>query len=194
MNTLKDASDFLPLLRDRRSTRAFAAKPVAPETLKRLFEAARWAPSSANEQPWRFVYATNGSPGFDRIVGTLMSLNAEWARTAPVLIVVCSALSRANGSPYRHSFYDCGQAVGHLTVQALSEGLIQRQMGGFDVDAARTAVALPEGYDPVTVIAIGYPGDPLSLSESAQEKENAPRTRKELGEIVFDGTFGTPAF
>jgi nitroreductase len=194
MNTTIEAPDILPFLRARRSTRAFAKKPIPQDTLKRLFEAARWAPSSSNEQPWRFIFAINGDPAFDYIAGTLMPINLDWARNAPVLILVCAALSRTNGSPNRHAYYDAGQAVGHLTVQALSEGLIQRQMGGFDLDAARAAVALPEGYDPIAVIAIGYPGDPMSLSESARERENAPRIRRRLNEIVFEGAFGEPAF
>lgn len=178
------------LLRKRRSTRAFQARPVEREKLRRLFEAARWAPSSSNEQPWRFIVATQEHPeDFAALLGTLAEGNRVWAQYAPVLVISVTKKLKGDGRDNRHAFYDVGQAVTSLILQAVEEGLLARQMGGFSPDKAREVLNIPEGYEAVSVIALGYPGDPANLPEDVRAKESAARTRKPLSEIVFGGAW-----
>jgi nitroreductase len=182
-------SPILDLLAKRRSPYAFSPRWVEPEKLRRLFQAARWAPSSYNEQPWRFILTTRENPGeYLTLLGTLVESNQQWAQQAPVLVLAVAKLAfEKDGSANRHSFYDVGQAVAHLTVQATAEGLFVHQMGGFDVERARQLFHIGEGYEPVTVIAIGYLGD----SESAGP--GRPRVRKPLEAVVFGGIWGQPS-
>lgn len=178
------------LLRRRRSTRAFQTRPVEREKLQRLFEAARWAPSSSNEQPWRFIVATQDRPEeFSALLSTLGEGNRVWAQYAPVLVISVAKKLKGDGRDNRHAFYDVGQAVTSLILQAVEEGLLARQLGGFSPDKAREALNIPEGYEAVSVIALGYPGDPASLPEEVLVKEKTPRTRKPLSEIVFGGAW-----
>jgi len=180
------------LLRDRRSIRAFSSEPIEPEKLKRLFEAARWAPSSANQQPWRFIVATKDRPDdFDRLLSVIKEGNVVWARHAPALILtVANRIRERDQSENRHAFHDVGQAVAHLTVQAQADGLYLRQMGGFDQGLAREVFEIPIGFDPVTAIAIGYPAAQESIPDSLREREAASRVRRPLSEIVYEGTWG----
>ncbi len=185
---------LLDLLACRRSPYAFSPQPVEPEELRQLFEAARWAPSSYNEQPWNFVVVTRNDPeGFKRMLSILVEANQQWAHNAPVLALAVARLNFAqDGRPNRHALYDLGQAVAHLTVQAAALGLAVHQMGGFDVEQARQSFHLPAGHEPVAVIAIGYPGDPTALPEALRRREMAPRSRRPLGEFVFNTTWGEP--
>lgn len=184
-----EPSDIIPLLRNRRSTRAFAHRSIEMDKLFRVFEAARWAPSSGNEQPWRFIVATRDEEELYRnLLGVLNESNVAWAQNAPVLFVSIAKTTRGNdGSENRHAYYDVGQAVGHLTVQALEEGLTLRQMGGFNHQKAREVLRIPHGFEPVSVIALGYADDPETLPDSLYERELAPRTRRPLEDTVFVG-------
>lgn len=177
------------LLRRRWSPRAFSPRPVEPEKLRSLLEAARWAPSSYNEQPWSFLVATGDNrQEFERMVSVLADSNALWAGQAPVLVLsVAKTYYERNRKPNRHAFHDVGLAVANLSFQAIALGLYVHQMAGFDVEKARKLFAIPEGYEPVAAIAIGYLGDPETLSEPLREREGAPRQRKPLEDFVFTG-------
>jgi nitroreductase len=181
-----------PLLGERWSPRAFAPRAVEREKLLKLFEAARWAPSSNNAQPWSFIVATRENPAeHRRLLSVLASGNAQWAQQAPVLVLSIAKLDFDRpGRPNRHAFYDVGQAVANLTVEATSLGLAVHQMAGFDIEQARATFGLPAGCEPVTVIAIGYRGDPETLPEPFRSRERAPRVRKPLEQMLFSGTWG----
>ena len=181
------------ILARRWSTRAFADRPVNREVLVSLFEAARWAPSSGNGQPWSFLVATKDDPAeFERMASVLVPGNA-WARKVPVLALSVASLDRALDKPNRHAYHDIGLATENLVIQAVSMGLAVHMMGGFNVDMAREIFEVPARHDPVTMIAIGYPGDPDSLPEDLRAKDLAPRQRKPIREFVFGGKFGQPA-
>ena len=175
------------LMRERWSPRAFAARPVERAKLLSLFEAARWAPSGNNRQPWRFVVGTSDHPEDHALLAaTLNERNRRWAWYAPVLILVVAQLSPQPGKELA-SLYDVGLAVGNLTAQAVDLGLVMHQMGGFDAEQARATLGIPEGYVPVVVIALGYPGSPQALPDDLREREMAPRSRKPLEDFVFEG-------
>lgn len=182
------------LLRKRWSPRAFSPAPIEAEKMARLFEAARWAASSRNEQPWRFLVATKeDGPAYDMLLSSLMEGNRVWASTAPVLILgIAKRTWDHNGQPNGHARYDLGQAVAHLTVQASAEDLYLRQMGGFSPEAARHAFNIPEDFEPVVVLAIGYLGDPNQLPDPLKEREMAPRSRKPLESFVYAGGWNMP--
>ena len=183
------------LIRERWSPRAFSEETVSPEALRSLFEAARWAPSSNNEQPWAFLVGTRGDADtFKKIVSTLVEVNQSWAKQAPVLAIAVSELAFAkSGRPNRNAFYDTGAAVSQLTTEATSRGLFVHQMAGFDPHKAAEAFAIPNGWEPIAVFAIGYPGDAQTLPDALRDRELAPRTRKPLHEFVMSGQWGTPA-
>jgi len=177
---------ILNLLAERRSPYGFSMRRVEAEKLRRLFQAARWAPSSYNEQPWSFLVATRDNPeDYDRLLNTLVEFNRQWAGQAPVLALGVAKLAfDRDGRTNRHAWYDLGQAVADLTVQATAEGLSVHQMAGFDAEKARQEFQIPAGYEPVVVMAIGYPDD-SEVSESGR-----PRSRKPLKEFVFGGSWG----
>jgi nitroreductase len=179
----------------RWSPRAFSERPVEPEKLLSLFEAARWASSSSNEQPWAFIVATNADPkNYEAMLGVLVDFNRGWARKAPVLILTLAHTQfDKDGRPNRHALYDLGQAAANLSLQATAIGLATHPMAGFNVEAARQRFAVPEGWEPVSVIALGYPGDPGSLDDTLRQRELAQRQRKPLSSFVFSGTWGVPA-
>lgn len=183
------------LLRHRWSPRAFADRPVEPAKLKSLLEAARWAPSSYNEQPWAFLLATRDQPReYERLLGCLVEFNQSWARNAPVLMAaVAHKVFDRNQKDNRHAFHDVGLAMGNLTVQATAEGLAVHQMAGINVDKVRQEYAIAPDWEPVSGIAIGYPGNPDHLSEELRQKELAPSLRKPLSSFVFTGHWGTPS-
>jgi nitroreductase len=183
------------LIGRRWSSRAFSDRPVEPDNLRSILEAARWAPSSRNEQPWAYLLATrDDSKSFEDLAGVLMSANRAWAQNAPVLILTLAHTQlEKDATPNRLAFHDLGQATANLVVQATSLGLSTHQMGGFDVEAARQRFHVPAGWEPVSVIAIGYPGDADTLPEPFRERETAQRQRKPLGQFVFSGTWGNPA-
>ena len=184
------------LIRERWSPRAFdPSRSVARDALLRLFEAARWAPSSANEQPWRFLVGDRErSPELrDALLGSLIAKNQAWARHAPVLALVAVRLTHEQNELVNPlAWYDAGQAAALLTVQATAQGLAIRQMAGFDKEKVRESCRIPEPFDPFVVMAIGYAGDPESLEfEKHREAERTPRIRRPLGDFVFEGAWGT---
>ena len=180
------------ILRRRWSRRAFSTQPVSSDTLLTLFEAARWAASSANEQPWRFVVATKDNPTeYARILGCLVELNQVWAKLAAVLVITAvktTFTSRERVNP--HAMHDLGLATGNLMAQATSMGLFTHPMAGFDAEKARAVLRIPEGFDPATAIAIGYEGDPSVLPEDVRKRELAERVRKPLSDFLFAGLWG----
>jgi nitroreductase len=175
-----------PLLAERRSTRAFDPRHhIDDTTLASLLEAARWAPSWANSQPWRLVVARRGEPAFDRLAATLVERNRVWAANAGALILAAASVTDASGRPLSHAWYDTGQAVAHLVLQAEAAGLASRQIGGFDPDAAARAFDLPQGVVPIVVVAVGRRDADAVLPEPVAAKERAPRTRRSLDEITL---------
>jgi nitroreductase len=180
------------LIKERRSPLAYSERSVGREELRSLLEAARWAASSYNQQPWHFIIATKENPReYERLLGCIVPANALWAGKAPVLMLTVAKLAYdSNGAPNRHALYDVGQATANLALQATALGLALHQMGGFDMERARAEFQIPEGYEPVAAIAVGYPGDPASLPESLRARASAPRTRRELGDFVFTGRWG----
>jgi nitroreductase len=194
----KPALTLVPIhevIRRRWSPRAFADIPIEPDKLLSLFEAARWAASASNEQPWAFLLATREDPqNFEALAGVLVESNRAWAGSAPVLILTLAHTQfEKDGRPNRPALYDLGQAAANLALQATSLGLVTHPMAGFNVEAARERFAVPAGWEPVSVIALGYPGDPDSLSEKLRQRETSPRRRKPLDTFIFSGTWGNPA-
>ncbi len=191
-NAARTESLVHDLIRRRRSPRAFSGRPVEPEKLRSLLEAARWAPSSFNEQPWAYLVATREEPEqFARLLSVLVEGNRGWAQKAPVLMLSVAKLRfDKNGNLNRHAFHDVGLATANLVTQATAMGLSAHQMAGFDAEKAREVFAIPEGWEPVAAIALGYPGDASALSGRLRDLELAPRTRKPLEEFVFTGHWG----
>jgi len=181
-----------PILQQRWSPRAFADRPVEPAQLLRLWEAARWSASCANQQPWYFLVATKEDAGeYARLLSCLRENNQQWAAQAPVLMVSVAKLSfDMNGQPNRYAFHDVGLAVANLIVQATSLGLYVHQMAGFYPEKVRELYDVPEDFEPVAGIVLGYPGDPATLSEELYQREVAPRVRKPLETFVFQGVWG----
>jgi nitroreductase len=187
--------EVLELIRERWSPRAFdASRRVSRDDLWRLLEAARWAPSSLNEQPWRFVVAhRDHSPeSHQALFSALGSSNQTWAHTAPVLILVAVQLAlERTGEANRHAYYDAGQAVAFLSLQAQSQGLAIRQMEGFDHAIAREVCRVPDAFEPAVVMAVGYPGSPDTLTnDKHRAAEVMPRRRRPAADFVFDGSWG----
>jgi len=184
-----------PLLTQRRSLLAFSPRTVDAETLACLMEAARWAPSSMNEQPWSFIVAPKAHKSdFKRLLSCLVEFNFQWAQNAPVLLLSVARLTfESSGEPNRHALHDVGHAIANLTFQAMVSGLVVHQVAGFDVEKARNEFSIPQDYEPVAVAAIGYPGSPASLPDKLREKELSPRKRKSLADIVFECEWGRSA-
>lgn len=180
--------DVLDVIRHRWSPRAFdASRPLSRDEQHQLFEAARWAPSSGNEQPWQFLAADRFEhpAAFATLLSTLTETNQTWAKAAPVLVLVSTRPVGEDGKPNRFAWYDTGQAVSMLTLQATSMGLGLRQMAGFNRDRARDVCAIDPGFDPVVVIAIGHVGDAESLPlPRHRETEIKPRARRKISEFV----------
>ncbi|MGO8671039.1 MAG: nitroreductase family protein [Capsulimonadaceae bacterium] len=187
--------DTLPihdLLRNRRSHRALVPAPIEPSAILRLLEAARWAPSARNEQPWRFVVVRRDQePQFSALVEGISTITRSWAKSASVLIAVI-AKTTLGDIPNPYALYDCGQAVAHLTVQAQAEGLSVRQIGSFDKSEAAACLEVPAEYDTFLLLALGTPGDPNDLPEEIRFLELAPRTRKDLAQIAFSEKWNQP--
>ncbi len=180
------------LLKRRWSPRAFAERPVEHDKLLSLFEAARWAPSARNAQPWSFILALKegGKGEFDRLLECLPERNQRWALHAPVLVLSVAQLYLETGKPNRFAFYGVGLAVENIVIQATALGLYVHQAGGFNEEAVQKAFDIPQGYEPVDIIAIGYLGDPESLPDELRKQEQAPRERKPLAQFVFSRRWG----
>ena len=188
-------SSLLPALSQRWSPRAFADQAISPETLEILFEAARWAPSSRNEQPWAFMIATKENPvAYQNLLNCLYEGNIKWASTAPVLILGIAKLAFAlNSRPNRFAMYDLGAAVMNLLTQATELGLYAHQMGGYDVDKARQLYQIPETHELGAVIALGYLGQAEHLPEGLTERTQDERTRHPFKSFVFAQQWGQPS-
>jgi len=183
------------LLRRRWSPLAFADRAIEPWKLASLTEAARWAPSSFNEQPWAFVFCPREQQdAFERAAECLVDANARWATGAPLLgLSVAKLRFERNDKENRHALHDVGLAMGNMLVQATALGLAVHQMAGFDPDKARAAFAIPTGWEPVAMMALGYQGSIDDLPEDLQQRERSERTRKPLSEFVFTGQWGHTA-
>jgi nitroreductase len=183
------------LLTRRWSPYAFADRPVSDDDLRCLFEAARWAASSYNEQPWRYIVARKSDgEEFDRLLSCLVEPNQLWAKAAPVLALGCVSLNfERNGKPNAAAIHDLGLASASLTLEATARGLHVHQMIGILPEKAREVYRVPEGVEPKTALAIGYLGDVNALPESLKPRDLAPRQRKPLREFVFGGQWGTAA-
>ncbi len=177
---------ILTEIANRWSGRAYLDKALDKETVLQVLEAARWAPSSYNEQPWSFVVGLKGSENFNRIFETLMSANQDWAQNAGALIltVACNELER-NGKTNKYSWYDLGQSVAYLNLEAEKLNLNVHQMGGFDNEKASENLGIKHPFEAVSVIAIGYRASADQLNEGLREKELSAQSRKSLKQITF---------
>jgi nitroreductase len=183
-----------PLLSRRWSGRAIDPdRPVEPAKIRTILEAARWAPSCFNDQPWRYLVFDGRDPeARERARGCLAEGNA-WARRAPLLLLsVAHEAFDHNGKPNRHGQHDAGLASENLVLQATELGLVTHQMAGFDAERARKEFSIPEGFTPMAMIAIGHPGRIEDLPEALQEREKAARTRKPASELMFGSKWGVP--
>ena len=177
------------LIERRWSPYAFSDKPVDPADLTSLLEAARWAPSSYNDQPWRFIVATRDNPeAYQRLLECLVPANREWAGKVPVLMLSVASMNFAkNGKPNRHAWHDVGLASAMLALQAADMGLAAHFMAGFDVDRARESFAIPDGFEPAAAIAVGH-----RLAEPNAEGPS-PRERRPLDEFAYAGAWESAA-
>lgn len=172
----------------RRSPRSYQdGHQIAPDDLRAMLEAARWAPSAMNGQPWRFFLGVQGDATYQEILGSLNPFNQKWAKSASALILVASTTVKADGSANPEYLFDCGLAVSQLVFEAHDRGLIAHQMAGFDKEEARTALSMADEIVPVIVIAIGKQDTPDKLDGPLAEREVAPRVRLPLEEIVIKG-------
>ena len=196
--TDKKASTDYPihdLLAERWSPYGFEDRSVADADLRSLFEAARWAASSYNEQPWSFLVATRENPTeFTRLLSCLVEANQAWATAAPVLALGVVGLRFArNNKDNRAAVHDLGLAAGNLLVEATARGLCVHQMIGILPDKAREVYQIPEHNEAWTAMAIGYKADPAKLPDALKERDLTPRQRKPLSQFVFTGKWGQPS-
>ncbi|NML63771.1 nitroreductase family protein [Hymenobacter sp. RP-2-7] len=194
LNVLQPEHAILPQLAQRRSPRAYTNQPVSTETLQQLFTAAGSAASCFGEQPWRFVVGSQQSSpeAFEKIVSTLAPFNQDWAKNASAIaLAVAKTTFSHDGNPNAWAKHDVGQAAATLAIQAVELGVQIHQMAGFSQDAARAAFQIPADFELVSVFTIGYPGNVDALPDALKERELAPRTRKPLGEIMFEGGWPT---
>ena len=182
------------MLSERWSPYAFDGRPIPEADLLSLFEAARWAPSSYNEQPWRYIVATKDEPEeFQRLLSCLVEGNQVWAKAAPVLALGIVSLKFAlNGKDNRAAVHDLGLASGNLVMEAQARGLCVHQMIGILPEKARELYEIPEGFEAWTALAIGYAGSPAGLPENLKPRDTIPRQRKPLAEFVFTGKWKEP--
>ena len=198
MSDVKQATTDHPVhefITQRWSPYAFADRPVSDDDLRSLFEAARWAPSSYNEQPWSYIVATREDHDeFHRLHSCLVEGNQPWSKKAPVLAIGLTSLNfKLNGKPNAAAVHDLGLASGSLTFEATARGLYVHQMIGIIPDRVRELYHVPEDVEPKTGLAIGYLGDAAELSDPYRERDLAPRTRKPLAEFIFTGKWGDAA-
>ena len=189
-NRIKQAPEtdgVIPAVLNRWSARSFAARTVSGDDLKRIFEAARWAASAYNEQPWRFLLGQSGSPTYQSLLNSLIGFNQAWAASAPVLILgVAKRTFTHNGAPNEWAMYDLGAATAALTLQAAALGLTTHTMAGYDQPSARVSLRIPDDYAMGAVIALGYQGEPAHLAnEQLIGMETTPRARKAIDELVY---------
>ncbi len=178
-----------PIILGRWSPRAMTGEELSDQELLPLFEAARWAPSSYNNQHWRFVYAKRNTPHWDKLFGLMGEFNQGWAKNAAALVVIVSKKTfDFNGQPARTHSFDAGAAWENLALEASARGLVAHGMEGFDYDQAKTVLGVPDDHQVEIMAAIGKRGKKESLPPQLQERE-APSDRKKLSEIVMEGKF-----
>jgi nitroreductase len=184
--------DIQALIKRRYSPRTFADKAVEADKLERIFEAVRWAPSSMNDQPWHLIVGTKEEQkNYDRIFDSLVEFNQIWAKLAPVLVVIVADTLSAKTKKRNTAFaYDCGQAAAYFSLQAMEEGLFTHQMGGFSKEKITEAFDIPERFEPVSIIALGYKGKIEDLPENFREMEKAERERRPQSAFVFTSDWG----
>ncbi len=182
-----------PIIKKRWSPRTFADKPVEKEKIQRIFEAGRWAPSSFNEQPWRFMVGFQGDATWGKLHECMVEFNQLWAGKAPVLLLAIGNKKSVKGGENAVYEYDVGQSMAYITFQLEEEGLVAHQMGGFSKDKAIELFSIPDDHTPFVMMAIGYHGKLENLNKDFQEMEKAPRDRKPLSELVFADKFGDAA-
>ncbi|WP_096702055.1 nitroreductase family protein [Magnetospirillum sp. 15-1] len=180
---------FDQLLLQRRSLRSFSDRPIERQVLDRMFEAARWASSAYNEQPWGYVVLDDpSSETRARVLDSMEPHNRAWAEKAPVILASVAQLGfRGRDGVNRHAHHDVGQANAHLALRAAELGLTVHMIGGFNHQAAGEALGLAAGFEVVALMAVAYPGPPEVLPEPLRIKETAPRVRREIGEFVRFG-------
>ena len=183
------------LIRERWSPRSFQTKAVSKTDLTAVLEAARWAASCNNGQPWRFIVATSDDAAeHAAAVAGFNARNQRWAKTAPVIVFVCARKTfEANGNPNAHSWYDTGAAVAQLSIEAQARGMRVHQAAGIEREVVRSTYGVPDDVDIIAGFTLGFQGEPDALPEELPGREREPRARKPLGEIAFSGKFGTAA-
>ena len=184
-------SDLLEIIKKRRSPVVFSDNFIEEDKIELLFEAARWAPSSMNEQPWRFIFATSDhKESFGRLFDCLMDGNKPWTENVPLLILVTAKNNfDYKNRPNTYAKYDVASAVANLTYQANSMDLFVHQMAGFDSEKVNNELNIPEGFEPVVMLAVGYLGDVDTADEKLKKRDHAERKRKPLNELVFRNTW-----
>ena len=178
-----------PLFLRRWSPRAMSGEPITDGEMLTLFEAARWAPSTYNEQEWRFLYARRTTPQWPVFFDLLVEGNRVWCERAAMLVVILAhRVFERNGEPNRVHLFDCGNAFENLALQGAAMDLVIHGMQGFDFERARSALGVPEDYAVVAMFAAGRPGDPAQLPEKLRDRE-VPSGRKPLAELICEGAF-----
>jgi nitroreductase len=196
MSTLPDAADHRqpdypiePLLYRRWSPRALSGEPITEKEMLTLFEAARWAPSTYNEQEWRFLYALRDTPHWLIFFDLLMEANQTWCENAAMLVVIVShKVFEKNGKPNPVHLFDCGNAFENIALQGTAMGLVVHGMAGFDYERARTILKVPDDYDIAAMFAVGRPGDPDKLTEKLRAQET-PSGRRPAAQSIREGPF-----
>lgn len=187
---LRNMEKLHDLITDRWSPVAFDPKPVEQHKIQLLFDAAKWAPSGRNAQPWGFVIATKEMPEYELMFGLLDDGNKVWAQTAPVLVLsLGQVISTYKNRPNRLALYETGMAMGNLLLQATHMGLYVHQMGGYDVERAREVLVIPARYEPCAMMAIGYKGDPAQLPAEVALREKQKRSRMDVSQFLVPGRY-----
>ena len=176
------------LITDRWSPRAFDERAVDYDKIHLLFEAAKWAPSSRNSQPWRFIFATKEMSDYKVFIDLMSDVNQQWASTAPLLVMpLAQVISTYKNRPNRLAFFEAGMAVGNLLAQATAMDLMVHQMSGYDHERAKETLVIPTRYEPMTIMAIGYKGEPAKLPSDVAAWEQRERTRMEISKFLVQG-------
>jgi nitroreductase len=176
------------LISKRWSPVAFDSRPVDYDKIHLLFDAAKWAPSGRNAQPWRFIFATREMPEYELLFNLLNKGNQAWAKTAPLLVLsLAQTISTYKNRGNRLASYEAGMAVGNLLIQATHMGLYVHQMGGYDVERAKEVLVIPTRYEPMAMMAIGYKGDISQLPKEFHDREKKKRSRMEISKFLVQG-------
>lgn len=187
--TRQAAHEIDPMFTDRWSPRSFVEKELSEAELLRLFEAARWAPSSSNNQPWHFIHARKGEAAFDVMLDLQVPFNQMWTKTASAFVVIASRKTFAhNGKANITHSFDTGMAVMSMLLQAQKQGLATHLLAGFDYEKAQSVLQIPEGYAVEAMLVVGYAGSPDVLPDMLRERES-PSTRDDVAKHISAGVF-----